>query len=440
MASKQYRVMVFPWLAFGHMIPSLELSIKLAAKGIKVSFISTPRNLRRLPTVPGHLTTNLKLMEMILPSVDGLPDNCEATVDLQVDQIQFLKKASDSLQAEMERVMLEDLPDMVLFDLIHCWIPETCSKFGVPSAFFSPFPASTLAFIGPSEELKVPKWRTRPEDFTVKPEWFPFQSSLAFRPDEAPIIFRNYSRIATTIVGCDFVAVRSCREYEGHYINLLEQLYHKPVLPVGLLPPVLPENKDEHHQSLVFVGFGSEYKMPLEQVHELAHGIELSNLSFIWVLRKPRELDISELLPTEFLARTSDRGIVYLGWAPQTQILAHPVIGGCLFHSGWGSIVESLSLGHPQILMPMISDQGLNAKVLVEKGIGLEVPRSKDGSCYRDAIAKSMRVVMVEKEGQELRRQAAEMRAVFGNQDLHDDYIEEFIRYIVNFKKHSTST
>ncbi|CAK9172431.1 unnamed protein product, partial [Ilex paraguariensis] len=50
MASKsKLHVVMFPWLAFGHMISFLDLFKFIAQKGHKVSFISTPRNIKRLP-------------------------------------------------------------------------------------------------------------------------------------------------------------------------------------------------------------------------------------------------------------------------------------------------------------------------------------------------------------------------------------------------------
>ncbi|KAJ0660082.1 putative soyasaponin III rhamnosyltransferase [Helianthus annuus] len=47
---KQLHVAMLPWLAFGHIIPFLELSKFIAQKGHKVSFLSTTRNIQRLPT------------------------------------------------------------------------------------------------------------------------------------------------------------------------------------------------------------------------------------------------------------------------------------------------------------------------------------------------------------------------------------------------------
>ncbi|KAJ6317369.1 hypothetical protein OIU76_012997 [Salix suchowensis] len=306
--------------------------------------------------------------------------------------------------------------------------------------------------------------RIKPEDFTVVPEWIPFPSLVAQRPDRAAVMFHNMNspdvsgkstghRFAATLEGCDFVAVRSCRKFEGTYVDLLQELYQKPVVfqsvcSRGILSrtksiiPIVPVGRthlsgwtSKNENQWFFVGFGTEYKMPVKQVHELAHGIELSKLPFIWILRKPEGLDISELLPAGFLDRTSDRGIVCLGWAPQPEILAHPAVGGCLFHSGWGSIIESLSHGHPQILMPMVADQGLNAKLLCEKGIGFHMPSNEDGAYSQDSIAMSLRFVMAGQEGKHLRYQAAEMQTIFANQDLHDNYIEEFINYISTLRK-----
>nr|POF10953.1 udp-glycosyltransferase 91c1 [Quercus suber] len=214
---------------------------------------------------------------------------------------------------------------------------------------------------------------------------------------------------AATLEGCDYVAVRSCMEFEGAFLGCHEELYQKPILPVGLLPRSPVKNSDSHidpnwcstfhwldkqgPKSVVFVGFGNEYKMPIEQVRELAYGVELSELPFIWILRKPEGVGSSELLPDGFLARISNRGMVCLGWSPQLENLAHPAIG-------------------------------------VEKGIGFEIQRNKDGSFNQDVVAKSMRLVMVDKEEEPLRLKAAQMKTIFGNQNLHENYINDFIHYM----------
>ncbi|KAF8411352.1 hypothetical protein HHK36_003899 [Tetracentron sinense] len=462
MATKHGHVIMFPWLAFGHMLPFLELSKNLAAKGVRISFVSTPRNIQRLPPIPPNLADRIKLIEIPLPSVDVLPENSEATIDLPLEQIQYLKKAYDGMQGAFERLLQQVSPDLILFDFIAYWIPETAAKFGVPSAFFSVFSAATLTFLGSPVELRSSSRRTRPENLTVAPDWVPFPSHVAFRPDQAAQIFQNLNfpdktgvssgyRLATTLECCNFVLVRSCEEFEGEYVNILQELYQKPVFPVGLLPPNPVEMTSlsackskwsdtfswldkQAPKSVVFVGFGSEGKLTTDQVHELAFGLEFSALPFIWTLRKPEGIAIADLFPWGFEDRTTGRGMVCFGWAPQQDILAHPAIGGCLFHSGWGSIIESLYYGHPLILLPMMADQGLNARLLVEKGTGFEVERNEDGSFTREAVAKSLRLVMVDQKEESLRLKADQMRTIFANHDLHEDYINRFIQYLDNYK------
>lgn len=52
-------IVMFPWLAFGHIIPYLKLSKLIAQKGHKISFISTSRNIDRLPKLPLEFSTTI---------------------------------------------------------------------------------------------------------------------------------------------------------------------------------------------------------------------------------------------------------------------------------------------------------------------------------------------------------------------------------------------
>ena len=48
---EKLHIAVFPWLAYGQVMPYFELSKFLAQKGHKVSFISAPKNIHRLPNL-----------------------------------------------------------------------------------------------------------------------------------------------------------------------------------------------------------------------------------------------------------------------------------------------------------------------------------------------------------------------------------------------------
>lgn len=105
-----------------------------------------------------------------------------------------------------------------------------------------------MGFFGPVPIMMGGEdYRTKPEDFTFPPKWVPFESTVAFRIFEIRRIFddgvvgddKNVSelyRLGATINGCDLIAVKSCSEFEPEWLQLLEDLHRKPVIPVGLLP------------------------------------------------------------------------------------------------------------------------------------------------------------------------------------------------------------
>ncbi|KAF6152345.1 hypothetical protein GIB67_005999 [Kingdonia uniflora] len=459
----QLHVVMLPWFAFGHMIPFFLLSVALAKAGIRVSFVCTRKNIQRLPRVPSNLEHLLKFVEFQLPAVDGLPEGAEATVDIAIDQIQYLKVSYDRLSEQFKNFISNETPQVIIQDAIPHWTVDIAREFGVRQIMFSVSSSVLLTLLGPIEYLVEGKglrehWPSA-ESLTTLHNWVDFPSTLVFSMYEAKDMFAgafgqnasgftDVERIALVVGGCEAVAVRSCREFEGKYLDLLEKLYQKPVIPIGLLPPALPprgkrENTggDEDKifkwldgqkvKSVIFVAFGSEVKLSKDQVHEIAHGLELSKLPFLWVLRKPAWAlndDDESILPLGFLSRTASVGMVHMVWAPQWEILAHPSIGGSLCHCGWGSIVENLQHGHVFVALPSILDHGLNARSLVEKGLAVEVERNLlDGSFKGEDVAKALRKGMVEKEGESIKVRANEMKSMFVKDDY---YIGAFVGYL----------
>jgi UDP:flavonoid glycosyltransferase YjiC (YdhE family) len=452
---KKLHIAMFPWLAFGHMIPYLELAKLIASKGHRISFISTPRNIDRLPKLPPTLASLINFVKLPLPHVQNLPDNAEATSDVPLNLVPFLKTAYDALQDSMTRFLEDSRPDWLLYDFAPYWLPAIARNLSIPSAFFSIVTAAFLSIIGTKERMGE---RRSPDDYTVPPRWVPFPTTVSFRLFEILKVFdqgvtgvegdvSDIYRVGEVLQGCDVVAVRGCVEFEPEWLSLLEDLNRKPVLPVGQLPPTAYDNEDDtdtwrwmkawldrqSKESVVYVAFGSEAKPSQAELTEIALGLEQSELPFFWVLRTrrgPADTEVIEL-PEGFEERTKERGVVCTSWAPQLKILAHDSVGGFLTHSGWSSVVESLQFERPLILLTFFSDQGINAKVLDEKKIGYLIPRNEeDGSFTRDSVAKSLRLVIVEEDGKAYKDKAKEMKELFGNRDSQDRYVNSFLGYL----------
>ncbi|KAA8539167.1 hypothetical protein F0562_025859 [Nyssa sinensis] len=209
----------------------------------------------------------------------------------------------------------------------------------------------------------------------------------------------------------EIILIKSFREIEEKYINYFSELVGKDIIPVGAIVEE-PNNKDEQSEiiewldkkdesSTVFVSFGSEYFLSEMEMKGIAHGLELSNVNFIWLVRFPggEKIRVEEALPEGFIERIGERGMVVEGWAPQGKILAHASIGGFVSHCGWSSLMESMKYGVPIIAIPMHVDQPLNARLVDHIAIGVEVVRDENGRLEGEKVATVIKNVVVEKNG-----------------------------------------
>ncbi|KAG6621017.1 hypothetical protein I3843_08G136000 [Carya illinoinensis] len=245
--SKKLHIAMFPWVAFGHIIPFLELGKLIAQTGHRVSFISTPKNIERLPEIPPDIATSLTLVKLPLPHVENLPENAEATMDVPYHLVPYLKIAHDGLQEPLSRFLESSTPDWIIHDFAPHWLPPIATKLGIPRVFFSIFRASSLCFFGPLKGNTDTTARTEPEQFTVPPKWVPFPSKMVFRVFEAKKLLDNFdenasgvsdwARLVSAASGAEAVAIKTCVEIESEWLKLLSDLYEMDVIPVGLLPP-----------------------------------------------------------------------------------------------------------------------------------------------------------------------------------------------------------
>ncbi|KAM7505309.1 hypothetical protein LguiB_004213 [Lonicera macranthoides] len=435
MASEgKLHIAMLPWLAFGHILPYLELAKFITQKGHKVSFISTTRNIERLREIAPNLSSLITLVKLTLPTVDHLPAGAEATMDIKTADHQYLKKAADGLEPELTQFLKKSRPDWIIYDFFAHWLSPVAGKLGISRAYFTITSAWFLAFLGPSSEAMIDGSdpRKNPEDFAGLPEWIPFPTSLAYRRYETDWLIgagqANASGISDirrgglTFFGSDVFFVRQCFEFGPEWLKLLEKLHRKPVILAGLMPPTVHDRGDENHaaiewlnrqkkHSVVYIALGSELILSQYELTELALGLELSE-------------------------RVKGRGLVWTSWVPQLKILSHESVGGYLNHSGWSSCIEALAFGQPLIMLTFFVDHGLNARFFAEKEVGIEVPRNEeDGSFTRDSVAESVRMVMLEDKGTSYREKAREMSGIFGDKDLQDRYADNLIKYLENHRK-----
>ncbi|KAL9268722.1 UDP-glucosyltransferase 29-like protein [Drosera capensis] len=500
---RKTRILMLPWLAHGHISPFLELAKKLAKRNFVVYFCSTPINLNpirekldhdhRRPRRSDqdnedlHWNESIQLVELHLPSLLDLPPRYHTTNSLPPHLMQTLKDAfAKSAIPNFLNILRALSPDLLIYDFLQTWAPALASSFGIPAVEFMTSSACMTAFLN---------------DFYGFPgATFPF-SEIYLMDYEV----QEFSRLGCeTVFECmrrssEIVLIKTFREIEGEYLDLLSSYVGKRFVPVGPLVQelnaweegnyissyrVICAQEDDQYvhddfsdtsgvlcpfrcydscrheiiqssvdvirwldakdpMSTVFASFGSEYFLSKEEIQEIAIGLDLSNTNFIWAIRSPNgdhqnETTIEHNLPKGFLRRTRDRGLVVEGWVPQMEILGHPSIGGFVSHCGWSSIMESVSLGVPVIAMPMHLDQPINARLLTRSlGVGIEVERGDDGRPIGEKIGDVIKEVMMRKRGESARRGARELSEIIvGKGDEDvDQVVNELIQILTRSKQ-----
>ncbi|KAK9133776.1 hypothetical protein Scep_013304 [Stephania cephalantha] len=171
---------------------------------------------------------------------------------------------------------------------------------------------------------------------------------------------------------------------------------------------------EQPNRSVVFLCFGSKGTFEVDQVREIANGLERSRHRFLWSVQgKDKSTPVEELVPEGFVERTVERGMV-CGWVPQVAVLGHGSVGCFVSHCGWNSILESFWFGVPILTWPMYAEQHLNAFLLVkELGLSVELKGydrvSEDDLVKADEVERGVRRFMGG-ECEEVRKKVDEMK------------------------------
>ncbi|CAN1252982.1 UDP-glycosyltransferase 86A1 [Linum perenne] len=166
--------------------------------------------------------------------------------------------------------------------------------------------------------------------------------------------------------------------------------------------------------SVLYVSFGSYAHVEKADLMEIARGLALSKVSFVWVLRDDIvSSDDPDPLPDGFREEVSDRGMI-VGWCSQKEVLAHVAVGGFLTHCGWNSILESTWCGVPMLCFPLYTDQFTNRKLVVDdwkNGINL----IDQTVVTKEEVCKNIKRLMNERLKDEIKEKVNNVKKILTN-------------------------
>lgn len=455
MAQSKENIVMFPFMAQGHIIPFLALALHIEQrhKNYSITFVSTPLNIKKLKSsLPPNSSIDLHEIPFNSSS-HGLPPNSENCDVLPYNLVIHLLRASTSLKPAFKEVISSLInqgrpPLCIIADIFFGWTCGVAKELNVFHAIFSGSGSYGLACYY-SFWTNLPHNKVTSDEF-VLPDFEEasriHKSQLALNMLEADgtdswSLFQGENFPAW--VNSNGILCNTIEEFDQIGFMYLKRKLGLSVWPVGPILLSLEnrakagkeggtsikfckewlDSKDEN--SVLYISFGSMNTISASQMMQLAMALEASGKNFIWVVRPPIGFDInsefraSEWLPEGFEERIRDskRGLLMKNWAPQLEVLSHRATCAFLSHCGWNSVLEALIHGVPIIGWPMAAEQFFNAKFLEqEMGVCVEVARGKTCEVKHEDVVAKIELVMNETDkGKEIRRKVSEVREMIKN-------------------------
>ncbi|KAL5224207.1 hypothetical protein ABZP36_010846 [Zizania latifolia] len=464
--SSEAHFVFVPLMFQGHLIPSVDAALMLAAHGALASVVVTPYyagRVRRTVDLAMRRLSGLPAVRVVELPLDcaavGLPDEAD-----DIDKIpQGLGKnyfRALALQREpLERHLragAQPYPTCIVGDFCLPWTQELAASLGVPRVtFFSMCAFCVLcqhnverfnAYAGVADdgrpavvpglgEKRIEVTRAQAPGFFAFPGWEDYAEAVERAVAEADgVVMNTFSEMEPEFVA-GYSAARGMKVWTIGPVALYHQ--HTMTLTARGQTTAIDADEclrwldDKDPNSVVYVSFGSIVHTDPKQVVELGLGLESSGHPFIWVIKNDELYGeaVRQFLQ-ELEARVAGRGLLVRGWAPQVLILSHPAAGGFVTHCGWNSMLEAVTAGLPVVTWPHFSDQFLNEKMAVELlGIGVSVGVSeplffqvnkKDIVVGRVVVEKAVRSIMDGGEDAEQRRKKARALADEATATLQD--------------------
>ncbi|KAJ6323118.1 hypothetical protein OIU77_012870 [Salix suchowensis] len=214
------RVLMFPWLAYSHIHPFLELAKKLSKRNFCIYLCSTPANLACIK----EKEPSVEFVELHLPSLPELPPHSHTTKGLPRHLLSSLMKALDMSRRSFSEILAALKPDLLVSDVLQPWAPAMALSLNIPTVLF--MVSAAMPYCVLLDLVKI-------SGSTALPLRSNHVHGYNYENDDLTL----QDRLLQSLEGsCNLVLIRSLRELEGKYVGELSvQAMKKIVLRVLLV-------------------------------------------------------------------------------------------------------------------------------------------------------------------------------------------------------------
>ncbi|KAJ0989209.1 hypothetical protein J5N97_007565 [Dioscorea zingiberensis] len=420
-------IAIFPFMSKGHTIPLLHLAQLLYHRCLTstITLFTTPLN---SPFIRQSLTgVKANVIELPFPeNIPDLPPGIEST-DRLPSMLLFLPfiHAVKQLQPLFEET-LKSLPtiNLLISDGFLGWSRDSSAKFNIPRMVFygmGNFAMTISAIVATEKPHRHVSSDDEPFSVTPLPHLKFTKSDFSPPFDDpdpkGPLAEFVYEQMIATRQSHG-IMVNSFYELDEPYLDYWNKNIGPKAWCVGPLCLMAKHNveldqsleeqrracmqwldvRSTSNRPVLYVAFGSQAHVPAVQLQEIAAALEKSEIDFLWVIRD-EDAEFGE-----FEQKVQDRGMVVHKWVDQVEILRHESIKGFMSHCGWNSVMESVTAGVPILAWPLIAEQHLNAKFVVEEmkvGLGIRM-RGRDELIKSEHVEEMVRELMAGEGGKEV--------------------------------------
>ncbi|GFP85200.1 UDP-glycosyltransferase 86a1 [Phtheirospermum japonicum] len=450
MADPKPHAIMFPFPYQGHLTPMINLSIRLASKGITITFVNTEFIHHSISKASAADNVDFFGQEGLDIRYTTISDGFPVEFDRDLNYDLFWETMFRDFPTRVDEIVArtigaasddqERFSFFLIADTFFSWPATIAKKYKLVSVSLWTEPAIVFSINYHMDLLKHNgHFPCSVDDEDAIIDYIPGVRTISRRnlmtylrdPDMIPMLLQVVSKGFDQVKEADFILSNTVEELE--FETLSAQSRKHPTYAIGPINfytnvstfrrSLLPESdctnwlNSKPPGSVLYVSFGSIAQTSKQENAELAHGLLLSRVYFVWIVRPDQLMEENgsdTSLPEGFLDSIKEQGLI-LPWCNQKRLLSDPAIGGFLTHCGWNSIVESIWYGVPMICHPFLVDQPTNRKLVIDDWkVGITLCEGEQ-IVTRKEVANKINVLMSEERSNEM---SQEMKKV--SRKFHD--------------------
>ncbi|GFP83199.1 UDP-glycosyltransferase 86a1 [Phtheirospermum japonicum] len=375
----------------GHINPFTNLAIKLASKDFTVTFAHFEFVHHKLSKAQHSTKARESGLDVRYATIsDGLPLDFDRELHFE-KYWEILFRDFPARVDQFVGKMIQSEPLIVPFlvtDTVYAWPATIADKYNIVNVSFWTEPALVFSLLY-HWDLLTERGHFPCKDKNEEINYIPGVKSINTKDlmsylkesDSSDIFYKALSPAFQEAKKADFILHNTVEELESDILSALNK--YQPNYAIGPInfyknPATDNVNKSLWSESdcthwleskstgsVLYVSFGSFVHTSKQIIEEIAYGLLLSEVSFLWVVRDGiLDSGDANVLPVGFENEIRDKGLI-VPWCNQITVLSNPAVGGFLTHNGWNSTVESMWCGVPMICYPIAFDQITNRKLVV---------------------------------------------------------------------------